>query len=186
MSLRDFVERVTTALDSAGVPYMVCGSVASTFHSRPRTTQDVDIVVEVDDDRLRTLLARFPEDAYYVSEDAAREALRRRSMFNIIDLATGWKADLIVRKSNDFAETEFSRRRAVDFLGIPVSMASAEDCIVSKLRWSIVSQSDRQLEDVRWLVESCGANLDRDYIESWVTRLGLDNAWKKATTPGEQ
>lgn len=132
MSLRDFVERVTTALDSAGVPYMVCGSVASTFHSRPRTTQDVDIVVEVDDDRLRTLLARFPEDAYYVSEDAAREALRRRSMFNIIDLATGWKAD------------------------------------------------------VRWLVESCRSNLDVDYIETWATRLGLNDAWKKATTPGEQ
>ena len=106
MSLRDFLARLTGALDQASIPYMIAGSIASTYYSAPRTTQDVDLVVELDGARLRALLASLPEDQLYDSPDAARDALRRRSMFNVIDLETGWKADLIVR-------TGWRRRRTV-------------------------------------------------------------------------
>lgn len=39
------IRRVLKALESAGVPYMLTGSFASSFHGAPRTTQDVDIVI---------------------------------------------------------------------------------------------------------------------------------------------
>jgi hypothetical protein len=110
VSLRDFLERLTGALDQAGVPYMIAGSVASTYYSAPRTTQEVDLVVELDGARLRSLLASLPEDELYYSPEAAHDALRRRSMFNVIDLATGWKADLIVRKGRPFSAEELRRR----------------------------------------------------------------------------
>ena len=177
MSLRDFVERVTKALDDCGIPYMVCGSVASTFHGRPRTTQDVDIVIEVDAAKLEKLLPHFPDDTYYVNDETARFAVRRRSMFNVIDGTTGWKADLIVRKQTPFAEAEFARRQTVDFLGLSVVMATAEDCVISKLQWAVAGGSDRQIEDVRSVVEVRGDSLDRKYIESWVARLGLEEVW---------
>lgn len=60
MSLRDFLARLTSALDQAAVPYMIAGSIASTYYSVPRTTQDVDLVVELDGARLRALLALLP------------------------------------------------------------------------------------------------------------------------------
>ncbi len=67
----------------------------------PRTTQDVDLVVDLREDDIPRLLAAFPQDEYCVSEDAVRQAVQRRSQFNIIDFRTGWKADLIVRKATD-------------------------------------------------------------------------------------
>ena len=34
-------------------------------------------------------------------------------MFNVIDLATGWKVDLIIRNSRAFSQEEFTRRQRV-------------------------------------------------------------------------
>lgn len=184
MSLRDFLARLTGALDQAGVPYMIAGSIASTYYSAPRTTQDVDLVVELDGARLQALLASLPEDELYYSMDAARDALRRRSMFNVIDLATGWKADLIVRKGRPFSAEELRRRVQVDLLGLRVWMATAEDCVISKLEWARAGSSERQIRDVRGILDAQGPALDRAYVEHWVRELGLEDLWSAALTGG--
>jgi hypothetical protein len=183
VSLQAFLTRLVGVLDAAGVPYMICGSAASTFHSAPRTTQDIDVVVDLDAGRLGELLARLPEDAYYVSEGAAREALRRRSMFNVVDLETGWKADLVVRKDRPFSVEEFGRRLRVEFMGVPLWVSSAEDCVISKLEWATLGGSERQLADVRSILEVQGERLDRQYVERWVEQLGLQDAWLTVSSP---
>ena len=40
--------------------------------------------------------------------DAALEAHKRQSLFNVIDLASGWKIDLIIRKSRAFSQGSFT------------------------------------------------------------------------------
>ncbi len=74
---------------------MVAGSFASTYHGIPRSTQGIDLVVAVDEASLERLIAAFPEDEYYLSAAAARDALTRRSPFNL-DCAylAKWAADL--------------------------------------------------------------------------------------------
>jgi hypothetical protein len=66
---------------------------------------------------LRVLVASLAAPDLYVSADAAMEALERESMFNVVDTATGWKADLIIRKSRSFSQVEFARRRGFDLEG---------------------------------------------------------------------
>src|SRR5262249_558261 len=70
-------------------------------------------------------------EGYYVDADAARDALRRRAIFNVIDNATGWKVDFIVRKNRPFSREEFRRRQALTLLGVRVFVASAEDPIAA-------------------------------------------------------
>ena len=159
---------------------MIVGSVASTFHSTPRTTQDIDVVVELDALRLKALLDHLPEEDYYVSDVAARDALRRRSMFNVVDLESGWKADLVVRKNRPFSAEEFRRRIQVDFMGVPLYIASAEDCVISKLEWAALGSSERQLRDVKMILDVQGESLDRAYIEQWVGHLGLMDVLQRA------
>jgi len=69
-------------------------------------------------------------------------------MFNVVDLATGWKIDLIVCKSRAFSREEFGRRRLIHLQGISLFIASVEDIVVSKLEWGKQGQSQRQVEDV--------------------------------------
>jgi len=125
LSLPDFIGRLSLVLDRAGVTYMYCGSIASTFHGIPRTTRDVDLVVALDRPKVPILLRELPDADYYVSESSVREAVLRQSQFNVIDMASGWKADLIVKKRRPFSTEEFSRRLPVKVLGgVDVFIAS--------------------------------------------------------------
>src|SRR5207302_7143879 len=104
MSFLEVLQRVTAALDHAGIAYMLTGSFASVFYGSPRSTQDIDIVIGVTPLQLRTFVERLPRSEYYVDEDTALEALKRESLFNIIDLKTSWKIDMIIRKSRAFSQ----------------------------------------------------------------------------------
>lgn len=180
MTVGDFLERLITALEAAGVPYMVTGSYASAAHGVPRATNDIDVVIAPTREQLENLVRQFPADAYYADSEAAADALQRRSQFNVIDFATSWKADLIIRKERDFSEIEFGRRRRHTIGGRSVWLASAEDVLLSKLESAKLGGSDRQIEDCAGIIRRQGTSLDREYVEHWVRSLGLDPQWNRA------
>lgn len=178
MSAAAFLGRLTGIIEGVGVEYMVTGSFASTHYGEPRSTQDLDLVVRLDPLGLERLLAVLPEADWYVSPDAARDALRRRRQFNLICQQTGWKVDLIVQKDDDFARAEFERRRQETVLGTQVWLASPEDVVIAKLRWARAGGgSQRQLRDVASMLRVMGRTLDHPWIDAWVTTLGLSAEW---------
>jgi hypothetical protein len=178
-SIASLLGFVAALLERAGVPYMVAGSFASTFYASPRTTADVDIVIDTDAAGLDRLLAGLDPARFYVDADTARDAYRRRSMFNVIDMESGWKIDFVIRKARPFSIEEVSRRRAGELLGVPLFIASPEDVIISKLEWAKDSGSERQLRDVAEVLAG-QANLDSAYIERWVDELDLRTEWAAA------
>ena len=111
--------------------------------------------------------------------DCALEALARRSQFNVIDQATGWKADLIVIKRRPYSRAEFDRRTPGSAMGANALVVSSEDSVLSKLEWASKSESERQLRDVAGIL-SVGTDLDLHYIEYWVGALDLGKQWKQA------
>jgi 3-isopropylmalate dehydratase small subunit len=94
MSVQEVFRRITAALDRAGIKCMLTGSFASAYYGTPRSTQDIDLVVEASPAQLRAFVQSLSNDGYYVDLDAALEAHKRQSMFNVIDL--------IIRKSRGF------------------------------------------------------------------------------------
>jgi hypothetical protein len=158
---------------------MVAGSFASAFHGVARATQDLDLVVDPTATALDSLLASLDPDTYYVDPDTARDALRRRSQFNVIDMTTGWKADLIICKARPFSVEELARRQPVELMGARTYVATAEDSVISKLEWAKQSDSTRQLRDVAGIIAIRADTLDLDYIERWVDALGLEAEWAR-------
>ena len=175
------IRRALEALQKAGVPYMLTGSFASSFHGAPRTTQDIDIVIAPTLGSLQRLVSEFPQDQYYVSREAALQAYGSESLFNVIDLESGWKIDFIVRKSRPFSVEEFARRREAEVLGTNVTIASAEDVILSKLEWAKMAGSERQITDVAGILRTQGADIDVEYVERWVAVLGVQSEWERAS-----
>lgn len=171
---REFLERLVRLLDQAQIPYMVAGSMGSSIHGRPRATQDADVVIDPTEDQLGSLLALLGQD-YYVSRDAAWDAFRHRTMFNIIDLVGGWKADLILRKDRPFSRQEFERRRQIDALGQRLWAVSPEDTILSKLEWMKGRESDVQYADALGVAVAQGRDLDVEYLRRWAGQLGVEN-----------
>lgn len=159
---------------------MLSGSFASAHYGVPRSTQDIDIVIDATPTQLRALVEGLPDDEYYADMDSALEAHRRQSMFNVIDLATGWKIDLIIRKSRPFSQEEFGRRQRVSLHDVSVFVASAEDVVISKLEWAKLAQSRRQIEDAAAILRVRWDGLDRSYLENWIAGLDLKKEWDDA------
>jgi hypothetical protein len=176
----DFLARLVALLEAAGIPHMVAGSFASTFHGVARATQDLDLVVDPSGPSLEAFLASLDPDVYYVDPDTARDAFRRRSQFNVIDMTIGWKADLIIRKDRPFSIEELARRQPAELMGTRTFVATAEDSIISKLEWAKLSDSTRQLRDVAGIVAMRAEALDLEYVERWVKALGLEAEWARA------
>jgi hypothetical protein len=181
MSAAEVLRRISAALDRAGIAYMLTGSFASAHYGVPRSTQDIDLVIAANPAQLRTFVHSLPSGEYYADLDAALDALRRESLFNVIDLATDWKIDLIIRKSRAFSQEEFARRQLVTVQGLSLFVASAEDVIIAKLEWAKLAQSQRQIEDVAAILRLRLASLDRPYLERWIAELNLNEEWSNAT-----
>ncbi len=156
---------------------MLTGSFASSYHGAPRATQDVDLVIAPTGDQLRAFVALLPRDEFYVDERAALEALRLEGQFNLIDLRSGWKVDLIIRKSRPFSREEFDRRRVIELEGSDVPIATPEDLLIAKMEWARMGESARQIEDAARMLRVRARQLDQSYIERWVTELGLEEQW---------
>lgn len=174
------LELLVSLFERSGIPFMIAGSFASTYYGEPRSTQDVDIVIDPTRESLERFFDALPAERVYADRQSAREALVHREMFNVIDLETGWKADLIVRKMRPFSQSEFARRVRLDWMGLSVRVATPEDVILSKLEWSrLCGGSERQMRDVAGMLQSVGARLDVEYIESWLDTLRVRDAWEQ-------
>ena len=177
MTLPDFLTRVVAILDQARVPYMLTGSLASAFYAAPRSTQDLDFVIESEEQGINDLVDGLIDAGWYVDRDAALEAWRSRAQFNAIDPDRGWKADFIVRRDRAFSAQEFERRGSATILGVDLYVASVEDVMLSKLEWSRMGDSELQRRDVIQLLERRRGELDLGYIERWVDVLGIRSEW---------
>lgn len=188
-SQKESLSRLIKLLDEARIPYMVAGSVGSSIHGRPRATQDTDVVIDPTEDQLKSLIALFGQD-YYVSRDAAFDAFRLRTMFNVVDLDGGWKADLILRKDRPFSRQEFNRRRQVDAMGQGLWVVSPEDVILAKLEWAKGRESDVQYSDAVGVAAAQWGNLDMEYLHKWAEELGIRDrlikVLEQAKTESEQ
>lgn len=178
MTLQNVLTRLTSALESAQVPYMLTGSVASSAHGTARSTHDIDIVIAPTPAQVLALMQQFAASDYYADEQQALEALGNRSQFNIIDHSTGWKVDFIIAENSEYGRTALARRMVIDIAGNAVYVASAEDVLLAKLRWAKLGGSERQLEDAAGIVSTQAGSLDVAYIARWVRELGLEEQWE--------
>ena len=94
--------RLSRLLDEATIPYMLTGSLAGSVYGFLRSTWDIDIVINANQEQIRTLKTLAPEKDYYFDLDEAIAAWKRRDMFNVIDNRTGWKIDFIFLKPTPF------------------------------------------------------------------------------------
>jgi hypothetical protein len=166
-------------LERIGLPYLITGSLATVFYGEPRFTNDIDIVVDLPAARIAELCAAFPSPEFYVSPEAAQRAVAQKSQFNVIHPASGLKLDLIVPANTAFNRGRLARARSVrpapDYVA---SFASPEDVILMKLDFHRRGGSDKHLRDIAGVLRISGEQLDREYLDSWAQRMGLEETWQ--------
>src|SRR2546428_11840086 len=130
----ELLRYVVETLEEQEIPYMIGGSQAAVYYGEPRFTRDVDVVAGLGPAQIHALLARFPAPDFYVSGEAAREAVETRGQFNIIHPASGLKIDIFVNRDTPYDRLRLGRRRCPALgPGRGARVARAEDVIPYKL-----------------------------------------------------
>ncbi len=165
-------------LDRLGLRYALVGSYGTLAYGEARFTHDIDIVVDLPDERVPDFCAAFPAPEWYVSESAAREAVRRRRPFNVIHTTSGGKLDIMLPGRDEWGQVQLDRRRAVRLLpDRTVYAAHPEDVIIGKLRYFHEGGSDKHLRDIAGMLQVSGELIDRANVRRWAEKLGVTEAW---------
>ena len=164
-------------LDDLGVDWLAAGSLASSLHGEPRSTNDVDLVVDLAPGRVAALLAKLG-DRWYVDADAAHAAARAGGTCNLIHYATAVKVDLFVSGDDPFDAERLAHRmrtRVGPGEGDVLWVDTAEHTLLRKLEWYRRGDeaSERQWRDVVGIGRAQGSRLDWDRMAPWAARLGV-------------
>ncbi|MEM7595699.1 MAG: hypothetical protein AAF383_30065, partial [Cyanobacteria bacterium P01_A01_bin.83] len=162
-------------LESVNIPYYVSKGVASSIHGEPRSTRDLDLVIEIQPDQINLLVTTLEAAGYYCPVGAVEDLKRRREgLLNITHTETIANADLYVTDTSTFATSQMERRRLLDVEGMPAFwVISPEDLVLQKLAWGRGSQSEKQWRDVLGILKLQSENLDYEYLNQWADNLGL-------------
>ena len=192
MNLSDPIKvmlKTAQRLERLGIYYYVGGSLASSAYGFPRSTQDVDIIADVNEYHIDRMVNLF-SDEFYIDADMIREALKHKTSFNVIHLETMTKVDVYIYDDTPFADSKMSRRRRESMEADPEKSAfisSPEDVILQKLRWYNMGGrvSDQQWKDVLGVIKVQSKKIDFKYLKSWAIKLDLLNLLNQALKEAE-
>jgi hypothetical protein len=186
MPQSQLLKKVIQVLDHLGLHYMLTGSVVSSLQGEPRSTHDIDIILNIPSSAAAKLAEFFPLPDFYLDKEAILEAVNRQTMFNLIDLTTGDKVDFWILTGEPFDRSRFSRRYVETVMDLNLQVSTPEDTILAKLRWAkLAGGSEKQFTDALRVYEVQFEKLDLDYLERWVIKLGVEETWKRLINEAE-
>jgi hypothetical protein len=160
-------------LNAGRVSYMLTGSMASNAWGIPRTTHDLDFVIQLPPSQIPSFVNTFSSPDYYLDEPSIRSAYQPPHQFNVIHIPSALKADFWLLRPVPFEREMFDRRIQDTWFGETLWLATAEDVILHKLYWNQMTPSDRQLSDVVGVVQIQRGKLDQPYLRRWAVELGV-------------
>lgn len=170
MTERDLLIDCLRRLNAAGMSYLLTGSMASNYWGIPRTTHDLDFVIQLPPSAAPKMSAAFSGD-FFLDEAAVRAAYQPPHQFNAIDRRSALKVDFWLLRPAPFEREMFARRLAVKLFGEPAWIGTAEDVLLHKLYWNQITPSDRQLGDAAGIVAVQQGALDTKYLRHWAKEL---------------
>jgi hypothetical protein len=180
----DLIELFVGPLQSAGIRYIISGSVAAMLYGEPRVTHDIDLVVFLRTDDIAKLPQLFPRPEFYVPPPeviAAEMARLQHGCFNVIHADTSLKADFFTASRDEFHAWAFRHLKRYLACGMEVTLAPPEYVIVRKLEYFREGGSDKHLRDIRGMLSVSGERIDRAELLAWVQRQGVEAEWRKVT-----
>lgn len=180
MSQFELLKKLVEFLNDTKTPYMLTGSIVSSFQGEPRSTHDIDMMIQLTQENVYELIRHFPDPEYYMDKETVLDSLRNKKLFKLLNTSTGDKIDFYPLPQNDYEITRFKRKILEDINGLKVWITTPEDTILSKLRWCKLSNgSEKQFKDALNVFELQYELLDLAYIGHWVQELRLKDLYER-------
>lgn len=171
MMAKDVLRVAIQALNAQEVSYMVVGSLATNFYCTPRSTQDADIVVESSLVAVAQGIAAS-DDELKLDPQLGFESVTGTKKAVLLHDRNEFQIELFELSSEEHDQSRFGRRVHQQLNGDDIWIATAEDTVVTKLRWSEHAGREKDTADVRNVIAVQKDLLDWSYIERWAREHG--------------
>jgi hypothetical protein len=186
MPAPDELSLFAVRLEATGAPYMVTGATAAILYGQPRVTNDLDVVLSLDDATRAALLRAFPETDFYVPPESVirtEQARAQRGHFNLIHHESGYKADIYLTGADPLHAWALPLRRRLPWSeGVTLAVAPPEYVVLRKLEYYREGHSAKHPADIRAIREITG--VDEAVLAPWLERMGLGALWQELKTAG--
>lgn len=178
MTEQELLKDCLVRLDQSGINYMLVGSMAGNYWGIPRSTHDIDFVIEYEAQDVSRIVDLFAGD-FFIQQASVQLALNPPYQFNALDNRSALKVDFFRLAGDDYERERFKRKRQVRILDVDAFIAAPEDIVLHKLRWYSISPADRQLTDAAGIIAVSGSILDDEYLTLWAERIKVTDLLKR-------
>eukprot|EP01035_Chromulina_nebulosa_P068808 gene68808-94298_t len=158
---------------------MVTGATAAILYGQPRVTNDLDVVLSLDEAGRAALLRAFPDTEFYIPPESvirAEQARTHRGHFNLIHHESGYKADIYLAGADPLHAWALPQRRRLAWsTDLAINVAPPEYVVLRKLEFYREGRSAKHPADIRAIREITG--VDDVALAPWLDRLGLNSLW---------
>ncbi len=174
MRIEEVTARVIDVLNELEVPYVLVGAFSVNFHGIVRSTHDADFVAVFGGLQVAAIVHELGENFHLDPQMSFESATgTARYIVNYVDPPRKSLQVEFFRLSNDeFDQQRFARKIQGDFLGRLVYLLTAEDVIITKLRWYKALRRSKDKDDARGVIAVQGESLDWEYIRRWCDAHG--------------
>lgn len=170
------------AIERAGLEYMMVGSFVTNLYAKPRSTQDADFVVNLTVQPDRDLSKILGPD-FSLDPQMAFETITFSRQLVFSHKQSPFKIEFFVLGDDEFGQSQFKRRLQAPVEDILVWVATAEDIVLNKLRWSSHASRAKDAADARNIIFWQNRRLDLAYIHTWAekhrTRALFEKMWRE-------
>lgn len=171
MNAAELVQLVLGAFDKLQIPYMVVGSFSSNVYGTPRSTKDADFVVNFEKLHINALMSVLGS-LFSLEPQMSFETITATPRYRIRHLETAFMFEIFQLSDDAHDRSRFQRRTSGLIGDLVAFVPTAEDVIITKLRWSLHGKRQKDLDDVRGVVGVQWKNLDVPYIRHWCDQHG--------------
>lgn len=167
-TIEQILNLVCDFLNKNDTDYVIVGGFAVLFYGNPRTTMDIDYVIQLDDENIPVLIEFLQENGFHADESDMRAAFRERSHCTVEDKETMFRLD-IKGVYSEMDERTLRNKRKVELNDIVLWIASPEDTIVNKL----VFAREQDVKDALGILIRQYDALDIDYLDKTAKKIGV-------------
>lgn len=166
--IEEILKLVCNFLNESNVEYVIVGGMAVLFYGNPRTTMDIDYVIQLTDKDIPILVKFLQENGFYADEYDMRAALEEKSHCTVEDKETMFRLD-IKGIYSEMDERVLRNKKRIELNGITIYIASPEDTIANKLLFS----REQDIKDALGIYARQYNILKMEYLTDICKKIGV-------------
>ncbi|MCK4567550.1 MAG: nucleotidyltransferase [Candidatus Thorarchaeota archaeon] len=168
----EILQYVCSYLNEHNIDYVIVGGVAVMYHGVPRTTVDIDLLLEIDESAIVPFSDFLSSKGFVSSAEDLRAAFAEHAHSTIFYCDSALRLD-IQGINSQFDQMTIDRAVSITLFDVILKLGTVEDTLINK----ILFQGEQDLRDAHGIYRINQELLNLAYIEDTCKMLGIFEKW---------